>query len=38
LFGTVSFELFGHTSGVIGDHDAFFAQQVDAMADALGLA
>jgi AcrR family transcriptional regulator len=37
LFGTVSFELFGHTHGVIGDHDAFFAHQVEAMADALGL-
>jgi AcrR family transcriptional regulator len=37
LFGTVSFELFGHTHGVVTDHDAFFAHQVESMADALGL-
>ena len=37
LFGTVSFELFGHTHGVIADHDAFFAHQVESMADALGI-
>ena len=37
LFGTVSFELFGHTHGVFTDHDAFFAQQVESMADALGI-
>ena len=38
LFGMVSFELFGHTKGVIDDHDAFFADRVDALADELGLA
>ncbi len=37
LFGTVSFELFGHTHGVIADHDALFDHQVEAMADALGI-
>jgi AcrR family transcriptional regulator len=37
LFGLVSFELFGHTKGVVSDHDAFFADRVDAMADDLAL-
>ena len=37
LFGLVSFELFGHTHGVIEDHDAFFEDRVEAMADDLGL-
>jgi hypothetical protein len=37
LFGLVSFEVFGHTHGVIEDHDAFFDDRVEAMADDLGL-
>jgi AcrR family transcriptional regulator len=37
LFGMVSFELFGHTKGVIEDHAAFYADRVDALADHLGL-
>nr|MBA2624816.1 WHG domain-containing protein [Acidimicrobiia bacterium] len=37
LFGMVSFEVFGHTHGVIEDHDAFFTAQVDALADLLEL-
>lgn len=38
LFGAVSFELFGHLTNVIGDLDEFFAEQVESMADVLGLA
>ena len=37
LFGLVSFELFGHTTGVITDNDAYFALQIDALAAGLGL-
>src|SRR5690606_25686723 len=37
LFGAVSFELFGHLTGVVTDLDAFFAHQVEEMADDLGL-
>ncbi len=37
LFGLVSLERFGHTHNVVTDHDAFFAHQVDALADRLGL-
>lgn len=37
LLGLVSLELFGHTNNVITDHEAFFAGQVDALADQLGL-
>jgi AcrR family transcriptional regulator len=38
VFGLVSFELFGHTNNVVDDHDAWFADRVEAMADALQLA
>jgi len=37
LFGLVSLELFGHTHGVITDHEAFFSHHVEAIADDLGL-
>jgi AcrR family transcriptional regulator len=37
VFGMISFELFGHTRGAITDHDAFFAQRVEALADDLAL-
>jgi AcrR family transcriptional regulator len=37
VFGLVSLELFGHTHGVIEDHDAFFDDRVDALADDLDL-
>src|SRR3954447_19142745 len=37
LFGHVSFELFGHTHGVIEDHDAFFDHRVERLADDIGL-
>jgi AcrR family transcriptional regulator len=37
LFGLVSLELFGHTHGVVTDHEAMFAHHVDALADDLGL-
>ena len=37
VFGMVSFELFGHTKGVVEDHEAFFAGRLDALADVLGL-
>jgi AcrR family transcriptional regulator len=32
LFGAVSFELFGHRTNVVRDHDAFFAVEVDRLA------
>jgi AcrR family transcriptional regulator len=37
LFGHVSFELFGHTHGVIEDHEAFFDHRVERLADDIGL-
>jgi hypothetical protein len=37
VFGLVSFELFGHTHGVITDDEAFFELRVDALAAELGL-
>jgi len=37
VFGLVSFELFGHTNGVISDGSAFFDFRVDALADELNL-
>jgi len=37
LFGLLSLELFGHTYGVVTDHDAFFRHHVDRLADDLGL-
>src|SRR5262249_20345368 len=37
LFGHVSFELFGHTHGVIEDHDAFFEHRIERRADDVGL-
>ncbi|HVT77279.1 MAG TPA: TetR/AcrR family transcriptional regulator [Acidimicrobiales bacterium] len=38
LFGLISFELFGHTHGVISDGDAFFDWSVKALGRELGLA
>ncbi len=32
LFGSISFELFGHRKNVILDHDTFFAEEVDRLA------
>ena len=37
LFGTISFELFGHFVGVVDDRDAFFDHAVAAMAAAVGV-
>lgn len=37
VFGMVSFELFGHTKGVVEDHEGFFVGRVTALGDALGL-
>lgn len=37
VFGLVSFELFGHTKGVITDSAVFFDHRVAALADELGL-
>jgi AcrR family transcriptional regulator len=37
LFGLVSFELFGHTNGVVTDRDAFFDWSVKALGRDLGL-
>jgi hypothetical protein len=33
----VSFELFGHTKGVIDDHEAFFTRRLEVLAAGLGL-
>lgn len=37
LFGAISFELFGHTRGVVADHAAHFDATVDRLADEVGL-
>jgi AcrR family transcriptional regulator len=37
LFGIVSFELFGHTKGVVSDGEVFFAQSVELMGRFIGL-
>jgi AcrR family transcriptional regulator len=38
LFGAVSFELFGHLTNVIGDHEAFFEFEIDRLArQVIGL-
>ena len=37
LFGLISFELFGHTNGVISDDDALFDWSVKALGRNLGL-
>jgi AcrR family transcriptional regulator len=37
VFGMVSFELFGHTKGVIDDHEGFFTGRLEVLADQLGL-
>jgi hypothetical protein len=37
LFGSISFNLFGHLDGVIEDRDALFAQTVTDMAAYIGI-
>lgn len=37
LFGAVSFELFGHRHGVVGDHRTFFDHEARRLAAALGI-
>ena len=37
LFGLVNFELFGHTHNVVADHDRYFTQSANHLADTLGL-
>ncbi len=37
VFGMVSFELFGHTKGVIDDGEDFYLGRLIALADGLGL-
>ncbi|MFC5996577.1 TetR/AcrR family transcriptional regulator [Pseudonocardia hispaniensis] len=37
LFGLVSFELFGHTRGVVARHEAFFDSAVEQWADLVGV-
>lgn len=37
LFGTVSFELFGHFDGVLDSREAYFDHEMSAMADLLGM-
>jgi hypothetical protein len=32
VFGSISFELFGHLEGVVEDHDAFFEHQMSRIA------
>ncbi|MDQ3155359.1 MAG: TetR/AcrR family transcriptional regulator [Actinomycetota bacterium] len=38
IFGTISFELFGHLVGSVSDYDTYFDQVVIRLADELGLA
>lgn len=38
IFGTLSFELFGHLVGSVSDYDAYFAQVITRLAGDLGLA
>ena len=38
IFGTISFELFGHLVGSVSDYDAYYEQVVVRLADDLGLA
>jgi AcrR family transcriptional regulator len=38
IFGTLSFELFGHLVGSVSDYDAYFAQVISRLAADLGLA
>ena len=37
IFGTISFELFGHLVGSVSDYDAYFKQSILRLADDLGL-
>jgi AcrR family transcriptional regulator len=37
IFGTLSFELFGHLVGSVSDYDAYFAQVISRLAADLGL-
>ncbi|MEJ3657154.1 TetR/AcrR family transcriptional regulator [Actinomycetes bacterium KLBMP 9759] len=37
LFGLISFELFGHTHNVVEDHERFFTDATDRLADLVGL-
>jgi AcrR family transcriptional regulator len=37
LYGAVSFELFGHTTNVVADHEAHFDATVERLADLAGL-
>lgn len=38
IFGTISFELFGHLVGSVSDYDAYFEQVIIRLADDVGLA
>ncbi|MGZ8770472.1 MAG: TetR/AcrR family transcriptional regulator [Aeromicrobium sp.] len=38
IFGTISFELFGHLVGSVSDYDAYFQQVIIRLTDDLGLA
>ena len=37
IFGTISFELFGHLAGSVSDNDAYYEQVVIRLGDDLGL-
>jgi hypothetical protein len=37
LFGLISFELFGHTNNVVGDHTRYFDDAVERLATMVGL-
>lgn len=38
IFGTLSFELFGHLKGSVSDYEAYFEQAALRLAGDLGLA
>lgn len=38
IFGTISFELFGHLVGSVSDYDSYFDQVIIRLADDLGMA
>ncbi|WP_232667993.1 TetR/AcrR family transcriptional regulator [Pseudonocardia sp. TRM90224] len=37
LFGLISFEIFGHTNNIVEDHERFFTDATDRLADLVGL-
>lgn len=37
LFGSITFELFGHRVGAVSDHDAFFHMEMQRLANVIGV-